>query len=53
MERGCRWLKGDGQSGGVRKCSDLGMMLYGMACLSCEYCGKWLLTLFITALISY
>jgi hypothetical protein len=52
MERGDRLLKGDGRSGGVRKCSDLGM-LYGMAFLSCEYWNSRLLTLFITALISY
>ena len=48
MERGYRWLRDDGQSGGVRKCSDLGL-LYGMAYLSCEYWISLLLTLFITA----
>ena len=48
MERGDRLLKGDGRSGGVRKCSDLGL-LYGMAFLSCEYRRWRFVTLFITA----
>jgi hypothetical protein len=42
MERVFRLLKGDGRNGGVRKCSDLGVMLYGMAYLSCEY-WRWII----------